>query len=50
MNKDKKVTQKNAKNSKYKELNDSELEIICGGTAISAHFNSMALPANDKIA
>ena len=31
MKKDTKVTEKTAKNSKYQELNDSELEVICGG-------------------
>ena len=31
MKKDTKVTEKTAKTSKYQELNDSELEIICGG-------------------
>ena len=31
MRKDTKVTEKTTKTSKYKELNDSELEVICGG-------------------
>ncbi|MCJ8278576.1 MAG: hypothetical protein MJK14_01145 [Rivularia sp. ALOHA_DT_140] len=31
MKKDTKVTEKTAKTYKYQELNDSELEVICGG-------------------
>ena len=31
MKKDTKLTKKTAKTSKYQELNDSELEVICGG-------------------
>ena len=33
MKKDTKITQTTAKNSKYQELNDSELEVVCGGGA-----------------
>ncbi|MCJ8281074.1 MAG: hypothetical protein MJK14_14635 [Rivularia sp. ALOHA_DT_140] len=31
MKKDTKLTKKTAKTSKHQELNDSELEVICGG-------------------
>ena len=42
MKKDTKVTEKTAKTSKYQELNDSELEVICGGNSRRQHSNEMS--------
>jgi len=41
MKKETKVTEKTAKNSKYQELNDSELEVVCGGVRHIAEADNL---------
>ncbi|MEL6461295.1 MAG: hypothetical protein AAFQ91_24200 [Cyanobacteria bacterium J06621_15] len=47
MDKNTKKNEKKTKTSKYQELNDSELEVVCGGSNKESSAKSMADSSSD---